>query len=394
MAYLSQYRKLSLTAWLLLVAVLINAISVMIILFLSLYLVNSLQFNMKQSGEIVTFFGIGSVIGAYLGGRLSDFISPLKLGRISLIVNALGLYCLVFIKSYTLLLWLLAFVGLSNAIFSPVSRIILMANCRPDQRYLVNNLRYVMLNIGSSAIFIGGMLISYSYNFFFIFNATMVLFAALLLFMVKDTNFQEEEIIEKPLKNKKMSSLAFFILVNLLVFFVTIVYSQQRVTYTIYLNHYYGMDSTWISYLYLFSTLLIVFFQIPLTNMLRQTNLLIISGVGGSLICLGLFCMNFSTQTPFAFLVCFVWTIGEMMFYPMVQVLIFEIAPANRKGKFLGIYQAVFAAGNIVGPYAGSRVYHFYSPHLVWKGCGLMLVLVVIVTMTAKYLSATTVLAE
>src|SRR3990167_3660775 len=360
MTYLSQYKKISFTTWLVLTAVLINAISVMIILFLSLYLINSLHFNMKQSGEIVTFFGMGSVVGAYLGGRLSDFISPLKIGRVSLIVNALGLYSLVFIKSYTMLLYLAALIGFSNTIFSPVSRIILMGYCAHDQRYLINNLRYVMLNIGGSAIFIGGILISYSYNVFFIFNATMVLFADLLLFMIKEAHFEEEKVAENGLQINAMSSLAFFILVNLLVFLVTAVYSQQRVTYTIYLNHYYGFDSTWISYLYLFSTLLIVFFQMPLTNLLRKANLLIISGVGGALICFGMFCMNFSTQTPFAFLICLIWTIGEMMFYPMIQILIFEAAPANRKGKFLGIYQAVFAGGNIAGPYLGSRIYHFY----------------------------------
>jgi predicted MFS family arabinose efflux permease len=44
----------------------------MVIPFLSLYLTKSLNFTLIDVGWIMSFFGLGSVVGTWLGGKLTD----------------------------------------------------------------------------------------------------------------------------------------------------------------------------------------------------------------------------------------------------------------------------------------------------------------------------------
>ena len=51
-----------------------------------LYLTNELGFDIEKAGIIISFYGIGSMVGTYLGGRMSDKIGTKKVQVFSLFV--------------------------------------------------------------------------------------------------------------------------------------------------------------------------------------------------------------------------------------------------------------------------------------------------------------------
>ena len=97
---ISPYKGLSKEIWFLALTTLINRAGAMVIPFLSLYLTKYLGFTLGQVGWIMTFYGFGSVIGVYFGGKLTDKIGYYKVMYVSLILTGIAFLALQYIYSF------------------------------------------------------------------------------------------------------------------------------------------------------------------------------------------------------------------------------------------------------------------------------------------------------
>ena len=66
------YSGLSPSVWWLSFVMLVNRAGTMVLPFLTVYLTSRLGFTIGEAGLIMGFFGVGSIIGALVGGRLTD----------------------------------------------------------------------------------------------------------------------------------------------------------------------------------------------------------------------------------------------------------------------------------------------------------------------------------
>ncbi len=78
--------------WLLTFASFVNRAGTMVVPFLSLYLTKDMGLTLEEVGWIMSCFGAGSVVGSWLGGRLSD-----RIGYKAVMVGALVTSGLAFI---------------------------------------------------------------------------------------------------------------------------------------------------------------------------------------------------------------------------------------------------------------------------------------------------------
>jgi predicted MFS family arabinose efflux permease len=62
--------------WVLAILTFINRFGTMVFPFITVYLTTVLGFSLEIAGIIASAFGIGSLIGSYAGGRLSDKVGP------------------------------------------------------------------------------------------------------------------------------------------------------------------------------------------------------------------------------------------------------------------------------------------------------------------------------
>jgi len=69
--YINTFKGLSREVWWLALITLINRAGTMVIPFLSLYLKEDLQFTLPNIGWLMSVYGLGSVGGAWLGGKLT-----------------------------------------------------------------------------------------------------------------------------------------------------------------------------------------------------------------------------------------------------------------------------------------------------------------------------------
>ena len=72
--YFSNFKGFSREIWILTLITFINRAGTMVLPFLSKYLKEDLHFSYSQVGWIMVCFGTGSMVGSWLGGKLSDKI--------------------------------------------------------------------------------------------------------------------------------------------------------------------------------------------------------------------------------------------------------------------------------------------------------------------------------
>ena len=98
--YINTFRGLSSEVWWLALITLINRAGTMVIPFLSLYLTKSLNFTLTEVGWIMSAFGLGSVVGSWLGGKLTDKIGYYKVMVRSLLTTGILFIGLQFLNTF------------------------------------------------------------------------------------------------------------------------------------------------------------------------------------------------------------------------------------------------------------------------------------------------------
>src|SRR6476620_1800341 len=86
--YRNAYRGLSREIWWLALVIFINRSGTMVIPFLTVYLTDK-GFSLAQAGYAMAAFGLGSIAGAYLGGRLTDCFGHFHIQVFSLLMNGI-----------------------------------------------------------------------------------------------------------------------------------------------------------------------------------------------------------------------------------------------------------------------------------------------------------------
>ncbi len=70
--YLQSFANIQQPIWILSLVMFINRSGAMVLLFASLYFIKELDLSIAQAGLVMSFYGMGSVLGSFTGGWLTD----------------------------------------------------------------------------------------------------------------------------------------------------------------------------------------------------------------------------------------------------------------------------------------------------------------------------------
>ena len=98
--YFDNYRGFSREIWILTLMTFINRAGTMVLPFLSKYLKEDLGFSFGQVGWIMVCFGLGSMLGSWLGGKLSDKIGFYKIMIFSLFTTGVLFFFVQYVTSF------------------------------------------------------------------------------------------------------------------------------------------------------------------------------------------------------------------------------------------------------------------------------------------------------
>ncbi|MCG8451329.1 MAG: MFS transporter [Pirellulales bacterium] len=387
--YLAAYRGLPRNVWLLALVLFVNRSGMMVFPFLALYLTNELEFSDASAGWMMSVYGIGSIGGAYLGGRLSESFGALRVQTVCMFL-AVPLFLLAPLwDSWPQIAASLFVLALANEAVRPANNTAIARVTDNDTRPRAFALQRLASNLGFSiGPALGGHIAKVHYALLFVVDALTTLLAALaLLYFFRMRRHENPANEQQPVTTGKSPlSDRRFVLFLALMLATYIVFMQFLVTYPLYLHDHFGLEEHQIGYLFAVNTLTIVLFEMVLVDYARRWSLVRLIGWGSFLACLGFGMLPFGSSTAYCVLAMIVVTIGEMLSFPSSTAYVARLSPPGNEGRYMGWATLIHSLAWVVAPTLGATIYGI-NPEAVWYGA---LAVGVVVLAGFRFLSSKT----
>jgi predicted MFS family arabinose efflux permease len=206
--YKESFSNLQSTIWMLSVVTFINRSGSMVLLFTSLYLTKELHFAIGEAGVCMSFYGIGSVLGAYTGGWLTDRKDTTGIMIFSLLSSGFILLFILAAKTPVSMAAVIFLYSFTSDIFRPAMSKATAAFSTPENRTRSVSLTRLAINLGFSVgPALGGVLAMYAgYKWLYIIDAGTSFAAAGLLFFFLPKHQSNNNSNENMILTKKTSA--------------------------------------------------------------------------------------------------------------------------------------------------------------------------------------------
>ena len=358
--YISTFDGLSKEVWWLSLITLINRAGTMVIPFLSLYLTEDLGFTLSNVGTIMTAFGLGSVIGSWLGGKLTDKIGYYKIMVFSLFISGFMFIGLQYLKTiYTLSLGIFALMVVAD-MFRPAMFVALSAYSKPENKTRSVTLIRLAINLGFSAgPAVGGLIIvSLGYGGLFWVDGITCIAATVLLIKVlnpKKTRVQDDIKVDNPYSAYKDKP---FILFLFALFLFGFIFLQYFSTMPLYYRERHLLSELEIGLLLGANGFFIFLLEMPLIKYLENTRFSKIALIlfGAFLTAISFLILNFSSWSGILIFAMFLMTVGEMIAFPFANAFALQQAKKGNQGEYMALYSIAFSFAHIFGHKTGMEL--------------------------------------
>jgi len=358
--------------WALFFTSLINRSGTMVIPFLALYLTKKIGVSPAEAGTALLVYGAAAFIAAPLTGKLSDKLGSLRIMKFALFGSGIIFFLYSFITNYYLILFASFILAAVNESFRPANLSLITEIVTPSQRRMAFALNRLAINAGMSiGPVIGGFLTLIDYHYLFYANALASIAAGIYLSSVKWSSLSsggDDEIIADITKiklsvisDKKYLFFLFAIIPANLVFF------QQLGALPLYIVNNLGYSTAAFGLFNAINTVLIILVEVPLNNWMNDTPYKKSLMIGAMLAGIGFGGFAIATTTFSLAAAIIIFTFGEMIFFPTTAAYTSEIAPADRRGEYMGYYQMTFSFAFSAGPWLGTVVYQNYGSVILWS---------------------------
>ncbi len=358
--YLNTFKGLSKEVWWLALITLINRAGTMVIPFLSLYLTEDLEFSLSNVGTIMVCFGLGSVAGSWLGGKLTDTIGYYKVMVRSLVSTGVLFIALQFLNTFYSLCLGIFLVMLVADMFRPAMFVALSAYSKPENKTRSVTLIRLAINLGFSAgPAIGGLIITtLGYSGLFWLDGITCILATVVLFIVlnpKKSKVLDDIVVVNPDSAYKDKAFTIFLVA---MFLFGVIFLQYFSTMPIYYREVHVLTELDIGLLLGANGFIIFLLEMPLIKWLEnsrfsKTNLMI---MGAVLTASSFIILNVTAWSGILIIAMFLMTIGEMIAFPFSNAFAMERAKKGNQGEYMALYSISFSMAHIFGHKAGMQM--------------------------------------
>ena len=333
------------------------AFSFVSIAFLPLYLRETLHCSLLTIGIFLSIYGVGTIFASFYGSKLCDTFSAYLISTLSLAFYILGLVMIYYIhRPYCLLALILLVMGIANSSFLPASRMLLMRYSSIPAQLRANGLRYMLYNIGCGAsLSLAGYFAHGNYHIVTLFSISFTSIAlVLLLIFVK--NDGPEYRAKRPEKKEKYYFWhdPFFTVIFAGLFLGMIVFAQLTSSFSLFLSSVYHFTMKDLSLIFIINCVMIGSLQMFVIKRVQHMSQSFIMLLAPAIIGIGFAILLFKTSLITVTISMILVTLGEMLFMPVSQNLVYQRAQEHLKGYYMGVYQACYAIAMSISPLIGT----------------------------------------
>ena len=371
-SYINNFIGFSREIWILTFITFINRAGTMVLPFLSKYLKENLHLSYAQVGWIMVCYGLGSILGSWMGGKLSDKIGFYKIMIFSLFTTGIALFLIQYISSFVGLC-ISMFILMSIAdMFRPAMFVSIGTYARPENRTRALTLVRLAMNLGFAAgPAIGGiiiMTIGYS-GLFWIDGASCIL--AILFFWAKVKEKKQshlEKIVNAdPIRHSVFKDKPFWLF--LFTCMVTgVLFFQLFTTIPLYHREQFGLSEFETGLLLTLNGLLIFLLEMPLVSYVEKNKINKVKMVasGCLLMAISLFLMMINTWSGILIIMMIFMTFGEMFAFPLSNSVALSRAPKGHEGRYMAIYTMSFSCAHIFSSKSGMVLIDNFGYQINW----------------------------
>jgi predicted MFS family arabinose efflux permease len=370
--YRNSFKGLSKEVWRLALITFINRAGTMVLPFLSLYLTENLNLSLAQVGWVMTSFGIGSLFGSWIGGKLTDKIGYYKVMFWSLLITGFLFIGLQYVTSFIGFV-IGIFITMTVAdTFRPAMFVSLKAYSKPENQTRSLTLIRLAINLGFSfGPFLGGLIIttlSYS-GLFWIDGITSISAILLMRTVLKQKEFHPkkvsdsiEHIITSIYKDKP-----YWIFLTI-VFLMGFVFLQLFTTMPLYYKGVHKLTEVEIGLLMAINGFLIFVFEMPLIHYIENKLLDKLKIVTWSLVLFSLsfIILNVTSWVGILIVSMLFITLGEMLAFPFTNNFAMIRAPEGKEGRYLALYSMAFSFAHIFSAKTGMEMIDRFGFEANW----------------------------
>jgi predicted MFS family arabinose efflux permease len=359
------------TVWLLSVAQLINRSGTMVVFFLSVYLKEELGFSLDQIGIIMALFGVGTISGVWVGGRLVDRWGYYPVMIASLGAGAVMFSAVSFIKSFELLASTMFIVSFCAEAFRPANMAAISYYAGPEIYTRAVSLNRLAINLGFSiGPAIGGFLSELSFTYIFWADAlTCFLAMLMLLFFVKKSTreigiIKDETSIENLRSPYRDRAFLWFLPIAML---YAISFFQFFSTMPIYYTEVEGLSKSSIGWIMALNGLLVALFEMLIIYKYEKRwslyNFIIL---GTFLVVLSYLSLLFLGGFWWMIAITVVISFSEMFAMPFMNTFMNNRAVGGMRGQYSSLYIMAWSSSQILTPIIATQVIDHSGFQMLW----------------------------
>ena len=376
-SYTNSFKGLSQEVWMLSVVMLINRSGSMVLPFLGVYMTDYLRFSLESAGLVLSFYGIGSVLGSWLGGYLTDKFGEYYIQSWSLFLSAPIFLIIPFFPSVEMMAVLIFLQSTISDTFRPANSVAITKYAKPQNLTKAFSLNRMAVNLGFSiGPALGGILSGISYNFLFIVNAIAALSAGVIyviFFRKRNTIFpkQKKMLPVETFTEKGRSPYRDFpfLFYSLLCTVFAICFFQFFNTIPLFYKEVAKLSQSTIGFVLGYSGFIIVLLEMPLVSIAERTLKMhqvlfagiILSGLSYLLLVLG-------SSIPLLVLSMTILSVGEIWALPFMSTVTAMRAGLGSKGAYMGLNGIAFSFSFIITPFLGTYIVSHFGFDVLWYG--------------------------
>lgn len=360
--YKSSFSGLSTQSWLLSAVMLINRSGTMVVPFMTLYLTSSqMGRSLTEAGIVMGLFGLGSIVGAYYGGKLTDRIGYRWVQLMTLFLGGILFIILGQLKSFPLICLFSFVLSVVNEAFRPANNAAIADYSTPANRTRSYSLNRLAINLGwALGTSAGGLIASYDYQLlFWVDGFTNIGASIVLFFALKPTQVitsaeerTKQSVTRSAYKDKVYLRFIFYLTLYAMCFF------QLFTTIPKYWRDNLLLSESFIGFVMALNGLFIVVVEMVLVYKLegRRHNLVYIAW-GVALCALSFLSLLLPLGSMAVTLVMILLlSVGEIICMPFMASYWTMRSDETNRGQYAALFTISWGVAQSLGPFLASLV--------------------------------------
>jgi len=357
--------------WTLWSGMLVNRLASFVVTFLALFLVREHGFTADEAGSVVALFGVGLLLAGPIGGALADRLGRRLTMLLGLVLGGASVASLGVLDAPWALAIATFFAALTGELYRPAAQAVVADVVPPADRARAYGLIYWAVNLGwAVSLSIAGFVAEWSLRALFFADAvTSLLFALIVAARVPETRpavgGEDTPVFAGFREVFADGTLLVFLGLHLVA--LTVFTQFQLAAPLDMAAHGHGPK--------VFALLMAMNgLGVGLLQPFASQRLANVDGARLLAVSALLFGAGFGLYAVSGALWAWIlggllWTVGEVVGFPVASAIVADLAPRHLRGRYQGAFSMTWGLAFALAPVIGGHVLEGFGGRVLWTGC-------------------------